>query len=108
MGVSWLWNEQQVLGKHLNTLLGEGLRCTVVVAGILSLQVFLSVLSPCLEHFFHELRSAESAGVFAGCVLEVFGKFFSKRQKDLMSYREISLQQVRYNKVFPFFITIIF
>lgn len=91
MGVPCLWNKQQVLGKHLNTLWDEGLRCTVVVARVLGLQVFLSVLSPCPEHFLHELGSAESAGVCAGCVLEVFGKFFPKRKKSLMSDREIPL-----------------
>lgn len=78
-----------MLGKHLNTLWDEGLRYTVVVGWILGLQVFLSVLSPCPEYFFHELRSAESAGVCAGSLLEVFGKFFPKRKKGLMSDREI-------------------
>lgn len=75
-----------MLGKHLNTLWDEGLRCTVVVGLILGLQVFLSVLSPCPGYFFHELRSAESAGVCAGSLL---GKFFPKRKKGLMSDREI-------------------
>lgn len=78
-----------MLGKHLNTLWDEGLRCTVVVGWILGLQVFLSLLSPCPGYFFHELRAVESAGVCSGSLLEVFGKFFPKRKKSLMSDREI-------------------
>lgn len=78
-----------MLGKRLNTLWDEGLRCTVVVGRILGLQVFLLVLSPCPGYFFHELRSAESAGVCAGSPLKLFGKFFLKRKRGLMSDREI-------------------
>lgn len=108
MGVSQQWNKQQVLGKCLNTLWDEGLRCTVVVGLILGLQVFLSVLSPCPECFFCELRYAESAEVCAGCLLEVFGKFFPKRKKGLMCGREISLQQVRHNAFLHFLLLLFF